>query len=431
MNSINELSSERIADLSSKDYSLDSSSKTSSQIAERQLKLWEQIRQQMVTQKPDDVIHDGYGEYIITINRQPVDFATFYAVSKILQAHSPAAWAQKDLPGKDRLPELRKKVAAIDPRIQFSFVPRCLYELTLITKILQDEIDALLSVYFEDPTQPTEEELRTWKVHCVEKISPWENPDKNSVFTTIIDHAFEINTILSKKINKSDRFTRKNILELAEESINFIKSAHSKKWIQFTLRKLDLLDPYSFSPLLKAFPESSIDGAFREFVLKVISLECCPATRGKVIFYRGSNFYRDKTRKMSSQIHPRPHSLSYGTGAFTGIMRDRGATPFCYIFDDDGDLDGYALVFSPRNAREVFFAPTEHTMMQIYGKGEFFHGRSKITNREDSKEGVSGVCGSENSSHLRTLDSKLPSETLEKTFQAYKGAAIFLRCLGN
>jgi hypothetical protein len=82
-----------------------------------------------------------------------------------------------------------------------------------------------------------------------------------------------------------------------------------------------------------------------------------------------------------------PHSLSFGSGLFSGILHDKTATPYNY-FNKSKVKYAYAIKLNKKDffcgatkafdPQRLFFLPPLPTIVQLAGIGEFFHPRTKV-----------------------------------------------------
>lgn len=141
----------------------------------------------------------------------------------------------------------------------------------------------------------------------------------------------------------------------------------------------------------------------RQIIIQSIRLEW-ELPNDKRIIYRGSNYDDDNVYCLYNES--KCYSLSYGTSLFAGCMFDGGATAYHYMRKQK---NAYALIISKDNP--LFHLPPPG-LDQLYGKGEIFHVRTKHWAGDDCRE---------------ILKSEIPRDELIEQFNILKQKAIQLK----
>eukprot|EP01126_Amoeba_proteus_P023784 TRINITY_DN2389_c0_g1_i39.p2 TRINITY_DN2389_c0_g1~~TRINITY_DN2389_c0_g1_i39.p2 ORF type:complete len:216 (-),score=43.98 TRINITY_DN2389_c0_g1_i39:826-1473(-) len=168
-----------------------------------------------------------------------------------------------------------------------------------------------------------------------------------------------------------------------------------------------------------------------DFLQKVIKMEW--NSNGAIFLYRGcENIQNDDPFKISETGEPRPHSLSFGSSLFSGLLHDRTATVYNY-YKKQKKKNVYVLKLDLKHffktqisPEKVFFFPPLPCLAQLYGIGELFHPRTKIFltswNRGKRDLFVSGIL---RCSYFNVPEFLLSPFPLEKeAFQNYKSIAL-------
>jgi hypothetical protein len=143
----------------------------------------------------------------------------------------------------------------------------------------------------------------------------------------------------------------------------------------------------------------------KELLLKCIVLEWEETTSDGYILYRGTNNLNDE-RPTILALNGRqlvPHSLSFGSGLFSGILHDKTAVPYNYFIKSSRKY-GYALKVKKKDflnqseenlSSRLFYIPPLPTIVQLASIGEYFHPRGKVyidpSFRKSTELFVSGI----------------------------------------
>lgn len=190
------------------------------------------------------------------------------------------------------------------------------------------------------------------------------------------------------------------ILAHTEQEIRFLEE-HAKN-------ELDIDPPKLFQPPIHALTlnfnsncvrdhsygsgrKMSLDDHHKErlsqIIKEAVALDCSEIAKRCFLLYRGANFKDDDIMKRIMRFD-RSHSLSFGTGLFSGCMFDPEATPFYYMRESS---NAYVIPvpFADLN-NSPFHIPTRDTVAQLGGHGETFHSRTKAWKGFDVQE-MSGI----------------------------------------
>lgn len=117
---------------------------------------------------------------------------------------------------------------------------------------------------------------------------------------------------------------------------------------------------------------------------KVVEIEYDAQNKNKFVLYRGSSdidYQYVPSKLFKSEFGNR--SISFGSTLLGGIFGDSGACAYCYMSDFSTSPVGYALLIDKKRYAEgdlsnMFYIPPLITLLDLLGKGEFFHSRSKV-----------------------------------------------------
>lgn len=331
-----------------------------------------------------NLITTGYGEYIVfdTENR-PLKYDQFLKVHRIFQKYSPGGIAtrfkgRQEEGAKEyalRYSLIKNEVQALNKDYAIAFVPKVLYELTLIHKGIQEELKE------GHPCSNLNPQYATWRKKC------WHLPRiaDTGVFTDaheekVAQLAYRINQALVKNISSNAPCTADTLESLLEKELNYFYNYYHSNQITALGNKTHAITPsIMFSKLadrtgyvnLKTVGISTKERA--EILRKVFRLEISPAAKDHLFLYRGADYGKDRPFFIKGED---PNSLSYGSGVFAGVNQDPGATACHYMFTQK-DAFAIQLPFALVDDSPFYF-PRGNTIRQVNSHGENFHGRSKL-----------------------------------------------------
>ncbi len=350
---------------------------------------------------PEKEIFDGYGDFILRFQGSQ-EIVDYKKASEILESYQVIRWIEKhpEQTPQQRIEALENELHQLDPRLEFTFIPKTLYELFFLRQTIDEDVEKAKNFPYKDPQRPTEDELNSVRYRCYSNRNSWlkfkkrvkgvpvkeeeledfygplivrhkeENPEKR-VRLKEISH--RLNGAIQNQLNKFPRnLTMGQINELLEEQISFFKD-HGTRFEP-------LVNSVSPGPSSHFTTESErgglrpmkvADDGMANIFRHAVHLECSEEARGKAVLYRGGNIGKDTPIREG-----RCFSLSYGVSPFAGIVQDPGATAYHYM--RTRKRDAYALLVDPKdpNDSELFHAPPSF-LSSIFEEGEYFHGRSK------------------------------------------------------
>jgi hypothetical protein len=358
---------------------------------------------------PTDVIKNGAGEFVVSKgDRENLTPEEYEKAFKILEKYSPAHFHQ-DLNFKIReeliLEDLKKEIG---PSCQITFIPRTLYDIIAIQQVLKEELvdhrnssnrekegtecqrflrfqgaqffsnDAaiILGAKSFDPRKDQEDDpdfatIREQHKECPCKNNGVRSPQYLSFLKKSTEQtAHKINEIFLSKLS-SEQVTFETLKQMTKEAIKEIKDSKisNTNSILSNLQKV-------VSKILDRVVENALE------------LECSEMALKNTFLFRGANIAHDSPFNLKAQ---KEQSLSYGTSLFAGIFKDEGATSMRYMHDDK---DAFALHISfPQIASAPFHVKLEHPLEQLWGKGEWFHSRSKVSSAKQMTDCIHGVSG--------------------------------------
>jgi hypothetical protein len=144
-------------------------------------------------------------------------------------------------------------------------------------------------------------------------------------------------------------------------------------------------------------------------------LECQDSVINKIIMYRGGDIVNDSPMK-----NGKPYCISFGSSSFAGCVSDAGACAYRY----SRQRSGYALVIDPtKESSHVFRIPPYTALESLFGRGEAWHYRFKVSHEESEISGVDGAIGLSGHEDPRRMDmfkSPLSRQQLMEIFEDLK-----------
>lgn len=120
---------------------------------------------------------------------------------------------------------------------------------------------------------------------------------------------------------------------------------------------------------------------------RAIEIEYQAQNNDNFVIYRGANVTDDEQDPSTSKNDPinkrLNRSISFGSTLLGGIFLDKGACAYCYMSDFEERPVGYALLIKKKEYAQgqlsnMFYIPPLITLLDLLGKGEFFHTRTKV-----------------------------------------------------
>jgi hypothetical protein len=153
----------------------------------------------------------------------------------------------------------------------------------------------------------------------------------------------------------------------------------------------------------------------------------------KIILYRGLK------NKIDDRFENR--SLSFGLSLFGGLFADLGACTAAFLVDGlDNPEENPVLsvyTFNPQAQKELFYIPPLIPIASLFGYGELFHGRSKLSIEfgapDNRRRGIQGFAqdhvryfpkpnfGDPRHRYLKTVVTNLTNEEIKSKFTEIRG----------
>lgn len=369
----------------------------------------------------DREVHNGYGEFVpyrqVNGVKTPLSKVEFNKAYSIIDKFTYSKLKANEY--EDRYSKILK---CIQDNVSFdcnvAFIPRTLCELILVRKCLEEENKGGCGV-------------RNLNREILKNGSSVEITDDEIVFAlSSVSKSRVKQAIKAKKCwhrcyfdDQGDN-NHPDVIKIAyklHKEILKNQIVHQAKSIT-----LDVLKKYAEQELqqVRSFKWIVESDQHDQLILKCIAVECSPLSHYSVLLYRGGEFDKDNCDKTD-----KPHSLSYGTGLFSGYLYESGefgsgAMPFTYM----RTKDAYILPIPIDDFKSsIFHIPSTNTFCQFAGYGEFFHARSKIWS---GGEGISGVSGMESSRHKlfdQLVTSSFSKEEFIRKFKQHYQQAIMLK----
>ena len=350
---------------------------------------------------PTGIICQGYGEYVgfrlselgNLVNLSRSEFEKVYAIfNKNLDYAC-----------------MKEEIAKIDPNIQIAFIPRSLYELIFIRKMLNRNEKEFIS-------QDLENSFCTEMADCHKAVN--NHQSKTSYYKAdavnliqIENLAYKINWTISKRIyNGNQGLTYSELADFLESEVMSVK------------KHIEKIGTCGYLCPVTNFQQNTL-GIYNDIDTQLIKnclkLECSTVANRAFLLYRGGDYSKDFIEKDGYA-----HSLSYGTGLFAGSLYDSSANPFYYGRKNSNHC--YVIVV-PFEGQETspFYIPQSNTILQLFMEGVHFHARSKLW---DSKlECSTGMGMKKNEAYIKYLVTTDSKKQLEDKFISYMKEAVIVK----
>lgn len=469
-------------------------SATSSFIPNDPYRLWGEVS--------SDPISNGQGEFLVFRQNpcgklETLTYEVFSSVYEILNRYSVTSIASK-LPHQAEKRDLliKQQIKQIDPELHVAFIPKTLYELLFIKELIEEDAQSAEFFYrkfdFRNPNapllDPLDKKFAEWEslsdtVNAIKFLGVKERllPESANYCPHVTLLAYKINAIAVNTLVPSPLgFSFSDIMWHTDTLFKYFEW-HYKMGLAGDLGdvqerdiKLDTPEDNFFQTLLATFARSESVEDKRQSCLsrllkmfetpspvhlcrksclainseeqttiikKVIMLECSPLARTHIIIYRGGSLEEDTVMRSSGEIH----SLSFGSGLFSGAVLDPTAAAWTFI--RPVSKDGYAIPIPiDQLDKSPFHLPPTNTVVQLVSGGEMFHPRTKIPsdvllttveglafhnllNSKTSQGKKSSKPGELNTQLLDSLRSSYSAQELTTLFGAYKERSINLKTI--
>jgi hypothetical protein len=338
---------------------------------------------------------------------------------------------------RDRYTTIQRSVQKIAPDLNVAFIPRTLYELIFIRKYIEQDLASKEAcTYVSNGVMPGGACFGKPEKHLAERVGGicWHLPcflnmGDNQHFA-VIELAYRLNTwIVNTYMPTPGGFTIQDLQSLTAQQIGFLQNLYQNEDTarEITKKQINSGPTNHFSTDARSCSMKIASDKDVQVITDALNLDCSVITKRACIIYRGALYSQDSIMTERGE----PYSLSYGTGIFAGCVYDPEATPYTYM---KRELSAYALVVPfDQLLQSPFFVPPTHTIAQLLGGGELFHGRTKIWRdwRSDEIEGIGKLYDPKTGEEIPLdlppyLRSNLPKDKLNAVFRHFKRNAIFL-----
>lgn len=403
----------------------------------------------------------GQGEYVAFYPEnieKKLDPDTFEQIYAILNEYAPAAIVNRNSESAEeecanRYDLIQSKIKEIDEDLEVAFVPRTLYELVFLRQCIEEDIAnnsvcpfiggswSIGEQYLPpDNIKAEKTKRKCWHLCCF--ADEGHNDDHQ-----VKEVAYRLNQVIIEALSpKSGGFTYQDLMCHAEKEISFLKEHHQKFC---NIKKEYERHGRTGVPF---YPEVSQPGPTMNFATEyqagrlapmgirndndaqilrnAIALECSKIAEKAFLLYRGSELRSDVVFDQSQgnflyNSQNVPYSLSYGSGLFAGAIHDGEAVAFHYMRNGKNAY-AMAVPFDQLN-QSPFFIPCTNSLVQLFGTGESFHGRTKVWKGSDTSKKPAGINLRLRGESYDHLLSSLSKKDLIAQFQKYKNQAILLK----
>jgi hypothetical protein len=261
---------------------------------------------------------------------------------------------------------LQEKITqALGQAVKVTFIPTTLYEVLIITILEKTSLDFPSF----SSCSPAWHSIAVLDAQNTDKLHDLYRENNQLRFHRFIND--RITEIIGKEIDpQSLQISR----PIAEKTLNEQK---------------ELLIKTSRKKLSFRQPEKKLYDTAR----KALIYDYEAYATGCHVLYRGTSGH-DSSITRTKRSDSVPHSLSFGQTLFGGYYRDWTACTFFII--QECISASYSLFVNKyeyyKKTNNLFFLPPTNTLASLFGKGEFFHPRTKVFLQNSSVGHCSGVC---------------------------------------
>lgn len=226
------------------------------------------------------------------------------------------------------------------------------------------------------------------------KIEICRPSDVGRHLSKLLDIGYRLNLAACKAIDQFGKdvedLSLQQIQELVDDQLKYLNAFSRRLKVYFTHAKKE------FAPLAACFadfaddlPKSSCEER-RTGIKKVVFVECHESMAKKILCYRGGCLATDSPVRKTSSQKAEPYSISFGSALFPGIVNDIGACAYHHMFGLwlSGKYDSYILVLDPAiESAHTFHTPAYTALESLFGNGETWHFRFKVSKDEHRKIG--------------------------------------------
>lgn len=390
-------------------------------------------------------ITSGQGEYIVfrqmpNGEKESLSQESYEQIYSLLIQYSPAAIINRS-PEKaaeeceKRYEILKAQLKTVDPHLELTFIPRTLYELIFLRKCIKEDLKTKQVCSYSDPSIQQidldffENDLTQYEAYLKKrKAKQKEKKCWHLCFFTdagdnhhvgVKNVAYRLNQTILKKLSPTQEgFTYQELVAHTDREIKFLRD-YLKSPKEIKGRTGPAIN--FGNERAEHFMGISSDQD-EQMIRDAVKLECSKIAQKAFLLYRGADFDKDFVSCWDNAN--KPYSISYGSSLFAGNIFDPGATAFYFMRKQK---NAYAIpVPFEKLHQSPFYIPPTHTIPQLFGKGEIFHGRTKVWKDHDSKD-IGGMNLGGHGNQREHLSSSLSKEDFIAQFQEAKNQAIQLK----
>lgn len=197
--------------------------------------------------------------------------------------------------------------------------------------------------------------------------------------------------VLQRKDPNKEHLRLDTIQAIVQDHIQFLADFHknprSSLFVSKKISQLTLSAYFSEGRTLDRplFPMAVSSEKIAKLIQRAALLESQESSINKIVIYRGGDLAEDGPMKGGA-----PYCISFGSSLFAGCANDPGACAFHY----SRDRTGYAFVIDPtKETAEVFRTPYYTALESLFGLGEAWHYRFKVSREEGELTGVDADIG--------------------------------------
>ena len=332
------------------------------------------------TFKPNEIIYQGQGEYIIYSKKSNLTKNQYFKNFNIVKQLNPLINNNVKLD----LEEIENIRFQLGQDVDMFFIPRVLYELFYIQQYINNScIDGNII------------EKECWY---------YEADNQKDAEILINDVMYNLNNLIYKELKGGF----KSYKQLYDKFDHILNNIYGKSFFETD-------NPEDISGISE---ESHL-----ELVIKVFKLECSPLAKLGYIIYRGAFMSKDSLIDRDGYLK----SLSFGVSLFASFINDIVAMAYNFmVYEDSGDAYCIIIPFDQINGN-VFVIPPLTTIEQLFSGGVLFHVRTRTYKPYllEKKLHLSKYTSYRNE-RLPQIIPKLSPEDLNEEFLQYKKTAIKL-----
>lgn len=357
----------------------------------------------------DKEIKDGYGEFVVSSKKGGfISQETFNTVQPLILKY------QDD---KERIKKINEEVSKISKDLQVTFIPRTLYELIFVSKVIKsDKIEIEVNkgkAFYE------KEVVIGFSQKSFKDIKP-------------APLAFKVNNLIVKelKLCKKPILTFEKISKHTKEKIEEFVKVYEDRPKKIDTRNYTLREYFELPGRTNGCDGIAfLDERRKNIVRNMVALECSEEAKNAYIICRGASdfLFFDTTLPKDTLVSKNNIiSVSFGTSLFAGIVNGENRTSTVFTYQASYESDSYAVFVPKSDTSPPFYIPKENAVEQFLGSGEAFHARTKAAKGENILTSTGCIAGVNIREAQDKIKSEFTREELHQKFTQYKRSAIFL-----